>query len=153
MNELAKTLQMYLDRIDYLGAGMGPGPERAEGPITRADSLFLTELLSKQIGRADYLIVLALVVLLISYAVAVFVVLYVRNDSLALKGAFGALLLFTLGVVRALRGIWGQKTTMNILIVILRELSPKDAAELIDVLYWEMLTGRRRTKSDNNRKD
>jgi hypothetical protein len=154
MPKLAKTLQIYLDRIDRLGAGMGSEPERPERPVTREDSLFLTELLLRQIGRADYLIVLALVVLFVSYAVAVFVVLYLRNDSLAIKGAFAGLLVFTLATVRALRGIWNQKTVMNVLIVMLRELSPRDAAEFIDVLYWKMLTSSRQTKSDgNNRKD
>ena len=154
MNTLTKTLQIYLDRIGRLGAEMGSKPERPGRPLTMEDSLFLTELLSKQIGRSDYLIVLAIVVLFVSYAIAIFVVFNLRNDSLALKGAIPGLLLFTLAIVRALRGIWSQKTVMNVMIVILRELPPNDAAEFIDVLYWKMLTGRRQTKSDGeNRKD
>jgi len=139
MKNLQAALQSYLDRIGRLGAHLG-----SERPVVKEDSLVLAELLAKQVGRADYLIVLALVVLFVSYGLAVFVVLYVRHDPLALKGAFGALLVFTIAVVKMLRGFWSQKSVMNVLIVILNELSPEDAATVVDALYWKMVTRNKR---------
>jgi hypothetical protein len=139
MTKLQDVLQLYLERIGRHGAHLG-----SERPVTDEDNLYLRELLAARVEKTDYLIILALIILCVSYVLAVLVVIYVRHDSLALKGTLPALLVFTLWVVRTLRRFWIDKTLMRTLIVTLHELPPAEAANFADVLYWRIVKGHTR---------
>jgi hypothetical protein len=137
--KLPELLELYLDRIGRRDEHLGSGR-----PVTEEDNRFLTELVASRVGGTDHFIVLALSIIGVSYAVAIFVVFYVRNDALMLKTVFAALLTFTLASIAWLRRCWIDKSVMNILILALRELPPESAAAFVEALYRKGIQGQSR---------
>lgn len=134
--KLPELLELYLNRIGRRDKHLGPGR-----PVTEEDNRFLAELVAKRVGGTDHFIILALSIIGVSYAVAIFVVFYVRNDALTLKTVFAALLTFTLASIAWLRRCWIDKSVMNILILALRELPPESAAAFVEALYRKEIKG------------
>lgn len=134
--KLPELLELYLDRIGRSHQHLGSGR-----PVTEEDNRFLAELVSRRVGATDHFIVLALIIIGVSYGVAIFVILYVRNDALMLKTVFAALLTFTLASLAWLRRCWIDKSVMNILLLALRELPPESAAAFVDALYLKGIKG------------
>lgn len=134
--KLPELLKVYLDRIGRGDERLGSGR-----PVTEEDNRFLAELVARRVGGTDHFIILALSIIGVSYAVAIFVVFYVRNDALTLKTVFAALLTFTLASIAWLRRCWIDKSVMNILILALRELPPESAAAFVEALYRKEIKG------------
>jgi hypothetical protein len=134
--KLPALLELYLDRIGRRDKHLGPGR-----PVTEEDSRFLAALVSRRVGGTDHFIILALSIIGVSYAVAIFVVFYVRNDAFTLKTVFAGLLTFTLASIAWLRRCWIDKSVMNILILALRELPPETAAAFVEALYRKEIKG------------
>jgi hypothetical protein len=136
VKDLKELLKLYLDRIGRSQEHLG-----SERPVTKEDNEFLIELLSHRVGRSDYLIIVCLIIIAISFGVGVAVVLYVRHDAAKLTTAFGTLLIFTLAIVRILRRLWIDKSVMNMLMVALHEVPPEEAAKFVNVMYWRIVKG------------
>jgi hypothetical protein len=137
-NALRKALTAYLDRIGQLSPALGEAEAGASGP-TKNDNEFLRAQLAAAAQKNDLLIWLAAGVLISLFAFCLAIVAFGTSNGKipsSLLGGGGSILSL-LAVVRWLRQLWFDRSTLNLLALIAGTLPPADAASLIAKFYFD----------------
>lgn len=126
----------YLERIAQLTAG--PLGEPVKLP-DREDSAFL---LSRM--KQDHVIngiskLSAIAMLLVTFALFIFLAVHYRNDVTNLLRILGGNVLTLLLVVAWMRKIWLEGTMLAMLTVVTEKLPPVEAAKVITSVYYKMI--------------
>jgi len=136
MKRLRENFAGYLKRIGRYDVTLGPGDEH---PVTKEDSQFLTQSLSRQMKSDNYLIVIAILILFLSLAAVFFLLLSNRQNPQMIKLVSGAAVFLTLGSVRWLHRLWREKTFTAISLAVLDQMPPREAADVITLFYWSFM--------------
>jgi hypothetical protein len=134
MLSLRRSLGEYLRHIEQLGP-RPLGPEQR--PITIQDSQFLRETLKHDIASNDWIIRVAIGLLICLFALGVYLILYNTNSIPATAGKAGGTLLALMAVIRYLLWIWSEKSKMVVFMYCSYILEPKQMAKLATSLYFK----------------
>lgn len=137
MKQLKKVVEEYLERIGRLQeVQLGLGGKQS---VKKEDNILLSQLLSKQVKSNEYILILAILLLCVTYLIASFFLLSHRDDASTTKIVSGSAFLLILEIVRRLRQLWIEKNVLDISLIMLRQLPPDQAANFINVLYWTFI--------------
>jgi hypothetical protein len=136
MQNLEHTLADYLRRIGQYEAQRLGGEAHQISP---ADSEFLRDSLCRQIRFSDRLITVAVILLCGLFVVGVFLILYNRGSLNATAVISGGTFASMLVIIRWLRQLWLDKSTMDMLVNAANGLSPAEAAKLVTTFYFKAL--------------
>ncbi len=151
MKQLKEIYKDYLKRIGRLDEEVCLGPRtdkkdvKDKGTIIR-QSRFLSERLNNRFRFNNKIIILAVVLLCILFAVGVILVFYYRDSPSVMGGIFGGTFLSLLSIIGWLHKLWKEKSLMDISLSILEGLPPEKASDCISTLYWIL-------RSPSKRKD
>jgi hypothetical protein len=107
--------------------------------ITSEDSLFLRQTLDRQVKSNDWIIVVAVVLLIFLFLLEVFLILYNLNSIPATAVISATTFASLLGIIGYLRRLWLDKSVMNVLIHATSVIAPEDLAKLVGTLYFKGL--------------
>jgi uncharacterized protein YqhQ len=135
--------EVYLKGIGKLEEAIvlgSPGDQKGLKSSDEIDrqSRILTESLDKRFKFNNNIIILAILLLCILFAIGVFLVFFYRNSPSVMGGVFGGTFLALLSIIKWLHKLWKEKSLMDISLCILEGLPPEKAAESISTLYWKL---------------
>jgi len=135
--KLKRKFETYMERIGRLEpVTLGESDER---PVKKEDNQHLIQLLDQHVKSNNSLVVMAIVVLCLSFLAAIFLLLSYRQNPEAIKLVAGGAMILALGVVRWLHRFWIQRTFIAISLTILNKMPPEQAADTITQLYWSFI--------------
>lgn len=143
MKQLKEIYEEYLKGIEKLDevivlGSRGDQMEAKSSDLIDNQSRMLTERLNKRFKFNNAIIILAIVLLCILFAIGVSLVFYYRNSPSVMGGVFGGTFLALLSIIGWLHKLWKEKSLMDISLWALEGLPPEKAAEHINTLYWTL---------------
>ena len=137
MKRLRSAFEQYLSEIGRLKpVQLGPKEKRQ---ITQEHSDFLMKFLDRQLSFNKNLVILYVVLLIIVFAISVFLVFYFLNSPKIIGMVFGGSCLGILAILDRLRRRWREKSVMDLAFIVVRELPPKETVKVIETLYWNSI--------------
>jgi len=137
MKRLEKIFEGYLILIDQQhGADLGEEPKRE---ITAADNEHFAALLDEHLKFNRGIIVVAIVLLCVLFGVGMFLVYTLRTSPTGIVTIAGGSFFSFLLVIRWLRRLWIEKSMIDVLIFVARDMPPKEAAKFLVRFYFKML--------------
>ena len=134
MLSLRQSLGEYLRHIGQFE----PQPlGRKPRSISSEDSQFLRETLDRHVKSSDWIIVVAVVLLVFLFVLEVFLILYNLNSIPATAVISATTFASLLGIIGYLRRLWLDKSVMNVLIHATSVIAPEDLAKLVASLYYK----------------
>lgn len=134
---LKREFETYLEKIGRLEpVTLGEGAKR---PVKKEDNQHLIQLLDQHVKSNNYLVVIAIIILCLSFLAAIFLLLSYRQNPEAIKLVAGGVMILALGVVRWLHRFWIQRTFIAISLAILNKMPPEQAADAMTQLYWTFI--------------
>ncbi|MDX2044363.1 MAG: hypothetical protein SF097_24350 [Acidobacteriota bacterium] len=137
VEKLKQDFETYLERIGRLKEV--PLGEDDEQPVKKEDNQHLIQLLDQHVKSNNSLVVIAIVILCLSFLGTILLLLSYRQNPEAIKLVAGGAMMLALGVVRWLHKFWIQKTFIAIALTILDKLPPEQAADVMTRLYWTFI--------------
>jgi hypothetical protein len=135
MLSLRQSLREYLSEIGQLDTPSLGGGGR-QRPITEQDSQFLRETLGHSMTSSDWIISVAVGLLVCLFGVGIYLILNNRDSNLTMAGITGGTFASSMAIIRYLLRIWSEKNKMQILILNSYALEPKVLAKLAATLYF-----------------
>jgi hypothetical protein len=140
---LADYLADYLRRIEqYESQPLGKPPRT----ITPEDSQFLRDTLQAQLRFNNALILAAAAMLCVLFLVGVLLIVLYRGSTTGVSIISGTTFASMLGIVRFLRRLWLDKSTMDVLICASHGMSPEETAKLVTSFYFKAVAAPTRVR-------
>jgi hypothetical protein len=134
MLSMRRSLGEYLRHIgQFEPQPLGKEPRS----ITSEDSQFLRETLDRHVKSNDWIIIVAVVLLIFLFVLEVFLLLYNLNSIPATAVISATTFASLLGIIGYLRRLWLDKSVMNVLIHATYVIAPEDLAKLVASLYYK----------------
>jgi len=114
----------------------GYSPKRADSFDKRTKSL--EERLKDRFKFNNGIILLAIIILCMIFAIGVFFVFYYRNSPAALGGVFGGTFLSLLSIISWLHKLWREKSIMDMTLSVIEGLPAREAAKFINTMAWKL---------------
>ena len=144
MRELKVSFRSYLSKTGKIGEI----PLGNSKPKNLDNKLFRSEL--KKLSKInDIFIISAFVILIILFAVGIYLTLLHRNNPSKITAIFGGTFLSLLIIVRKLRQFWLEKFIMDHSSIVLQNFSPEQAADFILNLYKNFMLNPKDKKKHN----
>lgn len=133
MKRLQLVFEEYLEKTGRLKKVALGGPELRT--ISPADNQLLINRLEKE-SKLNLRILIAIIsMFLVLFGIGVLLVfVYIRSPKI-LSIIFGGDFLALLAIIRGLQQTWREKTTLDILLAVLPNLSPQEVVKVIECLY------------------
>jgi uncharacterized protein with PQ loop repeat len=143
--QLKEIYKHYLQRIGRLDEEVCLGPRMDKKVVEDKDTVIqqsrlLSETLNNRFRFNNKIIIIAVVLLCILFAVGVILVFYYRDSPSVMGGVFGGTFLSLLSIISRLHKLWKEKNLMDITIGMLEGLPPEKAAEFISTIYWKQVS-------------
>lgn len=84
----------------------------------------------------NILILVIMAMFIVIFGIGIYFSLYYRNDPKTMGVVFGGSFLSLLVIIRGLQNLWKQKSTMDMLLTIVPNMTPDKAVEIIEMLYY-----------------
>jgi len=158
LRKLKRIYRDYLRKIGKLEGELSLGKRGDSCGVENEDVLireceFLRKRLESRFHFSNKILILAMVLLCILFALGVYLIFYFRDDPPIRGGIFAGTFISLLSIVKWLHVIWKEKIFIDISIAIFEELSPSEAAqkaaEFIPLLY-KRFTSPPKTKVEVN---
>jgi len=136
MKRLETIFEDYLRLI-----GQQEGPDLGEKPkeVTAAANQHFAALLDEHLKFNKGIIVVAVALLCILFGVGMFLVYTLRTSPKGIVTISGGSFLSFLLVIRWLRRLWIEKSMIDVMIFVARDMPPKEAAKFLTGFYFKML--------------
>jgi hypothetical protein len=151
LKQLKEIYKDYLESIGRLDEEISLGPRTDKKEVEDKSTIirqsrFLSERLNNRFRFNNKIIIIAVVLLCILFAMGVILVFYYRDSPSVMGGVFGGTFLSLLSIIGWLHKLWKEKSMMDISLSILEGLPPEKALDCINTLYWML-------RSPSKRKD
>ena len=134
MLRLEQTLADYLRRIgQYEPQSLG----KASRPVTAEDAQFLRDSLSRQQKFNNSILIVAVILLCCLFLLGMFLIIRHRDSVSAVAVISGTTFAALLAIVRFLRRLWLDKSTMDVLLHASYGMSPAESAKLVTSFYFK----------------
>lgn len=138
--KLKREFETYLEKIGRLEpVTLGGSDERPVKKVKKEDNQHLTQLLDQHVKSNNYLVVIAIIILCLSFLAAILLLLSYRQNPEAIKLVSGGVMILALGVIRWLHRFWIQRSFIAISLTILDKMPPEQAADVMTQLYWSFI--------------
>jgi hypothetical protein len=151
LKQLKEIYKDYLESIGRLDEEISLGPRTDKKEVEDKSTIirqsrFWSERLNNRFRFNNKIIIIAVVLLCILFAMGVILVFYYRDSPSVMGGVFGGTFLSLLSIIGWLHKLWKEKSMMDISLSILEGLPPEKALDCINTLYWML-------RSPSKRKD
>jgi len=140
MKRLEAIFEEYLRLIEQQEGGK-LGEKLKE--VTVANNQYFAALLDEHLKFNKSIIVVAVALLCILFSVGMFLVYTLRTSPKGIIAISGGNFLSFLLVIRWLRRLWIEKSMVDVMIFVARDMSPYEAAKFLTKFYFKMLQPRR----------
>lgn len=137
MRKLSTIFSEYLGpEAVKAGGRRAPATETTIGTTIRQKDRLVQNLMT-QSRYNTYLVFMMSAMLLALFVVCLYFAIHFRNDPQRLKLTIGGSLLGLLAITQLLFSIWKEKSKMDLLITLIPEITPQEAKEVVEILYYK----------------
>ncbi len=142
---MSRSQRIFGDFLEEIGAleDHRLGAERAstEKPCSQAQLEGLGGRLRRAEQSRETLLIILIVLLSLMFGLCLALALWAVSLDRLLDWQFGLAIAVLLGIVGSFRKIWIDQHRMQIVLLLLPELPPKDIVKVIQILYWSERSG------------
>jgi len=137
VKRLRLVFEKYLSQIGRLEPiKLGSGGKR---PIKKEDSEFFMRILLQELRFNKNLIILYVSLLFALFGISIFFVFYHFTSHETGGIIFSGYFLSILIIVDRLRRLWHEKSVMDMVLIVVKELPPQEIVRVIETLYWNSI--------------